>query len=296
MKEIKLKIPTNRVDLFQGVCDTHCFKIYGVPRDCVQIAINEFDPDMRLHGIYFLVNTNQSRDSKRYIYIGQTIQGPHRLVNHRQSRDHWNYAYMFLADKEFMDNTLINELEAIEIKRFQNSSNFSSDNSRCNRATISPKTDDFSRIIEEIMSFFGYSLCENSTMINDSETEIPEIHQINTNNIRYDENYFLANKPEIIKNYYFTLKELFISKGLIPKYNKINISFKNSKKESIVNLIIYKSYIEVVLGIKLGNIVDPLNITYDISTRKWTAMQYAFKYFGNVDLKYVEYLVDQALN
>ena len=90
---------------FVAKIDTQAFKLYGIPRDCVQDAINKLDKN--LQGIYFLVNTEE-RGKGRYLYIGQTKQGPERLIDHRVKKPEWNMAYM----KRRMGNALIKELVA----------------------------------------------------------------------------------------------------------------------------------------------------------------------------------------
>ena len=126
---------------FVAKIDTQAFKLYGIPRDCVQDAINKLDKN--LQGIYFLVNTEE-RGKGRYLYIGQTKQGPERLIDHRVKKPEWNMAYMFLASKTDLSLQTVDELEALEIQRFSECGKFSLFNTRPNLAEPSPLTQLFS--------------------------------------------------------------------------------------------------------------------------------------------------------
>jgi hypothetical protein len=140
---------------FVAKIDTQAFKLYGIPRDCVQDAINKLDKN--LQGIYFLVNTKE-RGKNRYLYIGQTKQGPERLVDHRVKKPEWDMAYMFLATKNDLSLQIVDELESLEIQRFSECKKYSLFNSRPNLAEASPLTKLFSEGMEETLSFFGYNV------------------------------------------------------------------------------------------------------------------------------------------
>lgn len=46
---------------------------------------------------------------------------------------------------------------------------------------------------------------------------------------------------------------------------------------------------------KLGQISDNAELIYDISNRKWTAAQYAFKYFDTTDAEQAKNIICQTL-
>lgn len=140
--------------IFTARSDIARYTMYGIPRNLVQEAINEL-PD-GLQGIYFLVNKDESKNVKRYLYIGQTKQEPTRLIDHKNKKPEWNMAYMFLADKKDLDLQTTDELEAYEISRFFDSNKYNLINSRPNKASCSSLTQLFSESIEEVLSFFGY--------------------------------------------------------------------------------------------------------------------------------------------
>ena len=60
-------------------------------------------------------------------------------------------------------------------------------------------------------------------------------------------------------------------------------------------MLMAEGWIEVVLNAKLGQISDEVELIYDISNRKWTAAQYAFKYFDTTDLEQVKNIICQTL-
>lgn len=55
-------------------------------------------------------------------------------------------------------------------------------------------------------------------------------------------------------------------------------------------------WMEVVLNAKIGQIKDENDLIYDISNRKWTASQYAFKFYGDTDEDAVKNLIEQTIN
>lgn len=134
--------------------DIFRYTMYGIPRDRVQEAINNVPEG--LQGVYFLVNTDEAKSEKRYLYIGQTKQGPTRLIDHRLKKSDWNMAYMFLADKEDISLQIADELESYEIARFSDSNKYRIENTKNNKATCSPIAQMFSESIEDVLVFFGY--------------------------------------------------------------------------------------------------------------------------------------------
>ena len=178
------------------------YTMYGIPRDRIQEAINNLPTG--LQGIYFLVNTDEGKKDNRYLYIGQTKQGPVRLIDHKAKRDEWNMAYMFLADKEDISLQIADELEAYEISRFLDSGKYKIENSRPNKATCSPIAQMFSESIEDVMSFFGYDVYR--VFKSNDLSLADDIYIINRN----------GNKGmlKIINGKYYLLKNSLISQNI----------------------------------------------------------------------------------
>ena len=166
MEEMNIKFLNQNVNgVFEATADIASFNMYGIPRNNIQQAINNLPEG--LQGIYFLVNNNESREGKRYLYIGQTKQGPKRLIDHKAKKIEWNMAYMFLADSKHMSLQSADELEAYEIERFSDSELYTIKNERPNKATVSNKAKLISQKIEECMAFFGYGFKEQIKIKND---------------------------------------------------------------------------------------------------------------------------------
>jgi len=157
--------------VFSAKADTQGFKLYGIPRDCVQDAINKLDD--KLQGIYFLVNTNE-KGSGRYLYIGQTKQGPSRLIDHRITKPEWNMAYMFLAAKSELSLQTVDELEALEIQRFTECGKFKMGNGKPNKAEPSQLTRLYSNNMEETLSFFGYDVNPIADQNIEAQSPLPD--------------------------------------------------------------------------------------------------------------------------
>lgn len=86
---------------------------------------------------------------------------------------------------------------------------------------------------------------------------------------------------------------LSIDKTLEESPRKNYVTFKLDKK-NVITLWPYKGWIEIVLNAKLGTINDKNGLIYDISNRKWTSEQYAFKFYDDTDMDAVKDIVEQT--
>lgn len=75
---------------------------------------------------------------------------------------------------------------------------------------------------------------------------------------------------------------------------KLYVSFKRGKG-NVVSVWPKDGWVEVVLCAKLGTIKDPSELIYDISNRKWSAAQYALKYFPDTDMDAVRQILKQVV-
>ncbi len=97
---------------------------------------------------------------------------------------------------------------------------------------------------------------------------------------------------------YDTLKNIILSidSSLIEAPTRLYVTFKKNKKKNTVSLWPKDGWIEVVLTAKLGQIIDENDLVYDISNRKWSSSQYAFKFFDNTDLTVVRNIIKQTID
>ena len=73
------------------------------------------------------------------------------------------------------------------------------------------------------------------------------------------------------------------------------VTFKKGKNNT-VSFWPHAGWIEVVLNAKQGQIYDKYDIAYDISNRKWSSAQYAFKLYDDTDMNAARDLMRQTLN
>lgn len=78
----------------------------------------------------------------------------------------------------------------------------------------------------------------------------------------------------------------------VPRQNYV--VFKKGKSNT-VSLWPKDGWIEVVLNAKLGQLSDGNDLIYDISNRKWSAAQYAFKYFNTTEPEYAKDIIGKTL-
>lgn len=86
-----------------------------------------------------------------------------------------------------------------------------------------------------------------------------------------------------------------IDQNLIETPLKLYVAFKKDKK-NVVSLWPRNGGMEVALNAKLGTIHDEHDLMYDISNRRWSSEQYAFKVFQDTDMEAVKDLIQQAYN
>ncbi|MBP5351091.1 MAG: GIY-YIG nuclease family protein [Fibrobacterales bacterium] len=73
------------------------------------------------------------------------------------------------------------------------------------------------------------------------------------------------------------------------------VAYKIGKRNAVA-LRPMSNCIEVVLNAKLGQIKDDNGLIYDISNRKWTAEQYALKFFADTDIDAVRDVIRQTIH
>lgn len=187
---------SNPSDAYIAKIDTQGFFLVGIPRDKISQACKS--DDIPSQGIYFLVDTKESKLEKRYLYVGQTKTGPHRLSDHKIKKDKWDFCYMFLGPKSIIHLQLVDELESLEIRKYKNNEAFNLINEKPNSAEAGIEAETIASVIEKVMTFLGYGSDEslriyknsksNNIFSNSDETEKSfdvkstqsEIYQIDT--------------------------------------------------------------------------------------------------------------------
>lgn len=96
---------------------------------------------------------------------------------------------------------------------------------------------------------------------------------------------------------YVTIREIInsIDSTLEESPRQNYLSYKLGKT-NVIALWPRDGWIEIVLGAKLGTLKDESGLIYDISNRKWTASQYALKFYDYTDTAAVRDLISQTYN
>lgn len=94
---------------------------------------------------------------------------------------------------------------------------------------------------------------------------------------------------------YNTLKSIILSidNSLAEVPRKNYVVFKRENK-NVFGLWPRDGWIEVVLNAKIGDIYDKSGTIYDITNRKWSSAQYAFKYYSDTDRSVVLDILKQT--
>ncbi len=100
-----------------------------------------------------------------------------------------------------------------------------------------------------------------------------------------------------IKNLYEKIKGIILSidSSLEETPRACYVTFKKGNRNTI-SLWPKSGWIEVVLNAKSGQITDKNDMICDISNRKWTSNQYAFKFFDDTDLENAKNIIKQTLD
>ncbi len=104
-------------------------------------------------------------------------------------------------------------------------------------------------------------------------------------------------KGSEIRQLYETMKACIMEADptLLESVTQCYVTFKRGAKHNTVSLWPKSGWIEVVLHAKIGQLNDDAGLIYDISNRRWTSAQYAFKFNQDTDMDVVRDLVKQTL-
>jgi predicted transport protein len=102
------------------------------------------------------------------------------------------------------------------------------------------------------------------------------------------------NRPEWVKELYFTLKERIMNWGEVEiKPNGNYISFR--RKRPFVDVVFYNKGLILMLNLKVGKLNDNNNLTKDISNiGHWGNGDYQIMMDNKTDIDYVMFLVNQS--
>ncbi len=100
-----------------------------------------------------------------------------------------------------------------------------------------------------------------------------------------------------IGDLYSTLREIVLGFDANQEEyaTKLYSTFKLGKRKTI-SVWPKSKWIEVILNAKIGQINDPYGLLYDITNRKWSAAQYAFKFSSETNLEIVRDYINQMID
>ena len=118
--------------------------------------------------------------------------------------------------------------------------------------------------------------------------------------IKEDEEYsfeslFPAGSEE--KNLYDKIEAIVFSldSTLSKNVRALYVSYKMGKR-NVISIWPKKNWLEIVLNAKLGQIIDENDLIYDISNRKWSSEQYAFKLYRDTNTEAVREIIQQVID
>ena len=106
----------------------------------------------------------------------------------------------------------------------------------------------------------------------------------------------LFPKNSEVRKLFDKVKKLILSvdSSLEEAPRQLYVTFKKGKNNT-VSMWPKDGWIEVVLNAKLGQIKDDNGLLYDISNRKWSAAQYAFRFYDDTDEEASRELIEQTI-
>lgn len=226
---------------------------YVVPRNAISSQlIQSIEKEIRGNNfVYFLMDTNESKNQKRKFYIGETTALYNRMTSHKSNRKWWNQIVVFGGEDRKVDESCINALERLLIEKYQESGNFDLDNSEGSQARIKDDYKNKLDYILMILDYLGYG-CETEIEEHITEKEIESSLKLEDEidkSIRNISSEISSDQLKLYKAYYFNQNN-GIKNGLCAIWPK------NSGK-----------WFEAELYFNSKNALDRFPFLYDISSR-----------------------------
>jgi len=159
---------------------------------------------------------------------------------------------------------------------------------------------EMSRYTNNTVLFDQLKSPDTNESINTISNANSEIKKVSKEVKVYTEKEPLRGASKLTNDFYFELKEKILSldDDIETHITKNYIAFRNkNNKKNFVYFAIGKSYIDIVLNLKLGELEDPYKITDDVSKiGKWGNGDYRIKMKKNSKIDEVMYLIKQAYN
>ena len=131
-----------RVNLTKSTCDLICNTAHGH------------------HVVYFLVNLNEARNTKRNIYVGETTNVYIRMIDHNRKKKWWTHAIIFTGDKRKVDESCVMALENLLIQKVKACGLYEYSNLQESKKDTDKDYDTKFNYILNIMDLLGYPLDE----------------------------------------------------------------------------------------------------------------------------------------
>lgn len=254
---------------------------YVVPRNAISSQlIQSIEKDIRGNNfVYFLMDTNESKNQKRKFYIGETTALYNRMASHKSNRKWWNQIVVFGGEDRKVDESCINALERLLIEKYQESGNFDLDNSEGSQARIKDDYKNKLDYILMILDYLGYG-CETEIEEHITEKEIESSLKLEDEidkSIRKISSEISSDQLKLYKAYYLNQNN-DIKNGLCAIWPK------NSGK-----------WFEAELYFNSKNALEKFPFLYDISSRARGNRKTAMKISKKDDIKGLVCVINEII-
>lgn len=145
---------------------------FVLPRSVINNSlIEKVQKDGRHNFDYFLLDINESRISKRMIYIGETTDLISRISGHKKKKQWWNTMVVF--SRNILSEYDVKAVERLLIEAYEDSDMYRVDNDQGSKKPFDDYHQQYVDYIIDIMNFLSYGI--TTSVINEEGDKKPNV-------------------------------------------------------------------------------------------------------------------------
>lgn len=138
---------------------------FVLPRSVINSdLLKKVSDKSRKNFVYFLLDINEARNTKRMIYIGETTDLQTRINGHKKNKQWWNTMVVFSRD--ILTETDVKAIERLLIESYEDSDMYKVDNDQGSNKPFDDYHQKYVDYIVSIMDFLAYGI--TTSVINES--------------------------------------------------------------------------------------------------------------------------------
>ena len=160
--------------------DTPLLDCFQIQRESVTPQlISKIETETSGKFVYFLLDINQAKNTKRDIYIGETESLLNRINSHKKTKNWWNTMIVF--GNKYLQLDDIKAIEKLLIEEYVNSNLYVIQNNVGSNATLSDHHDSYRQYILSIMDFLYYGITKTIVATDDGSKKPSKVKTVPQN-------------------------------------------------------------------------------------------------------------------